>query len=231
MEITNELKDMLTNPFDGVNNTNIQDIQKRCKKIAEMLFNKHCIKCGNKTFRFAEIEFYYYKNEESNKNNFNLDWNKETYPRNKDAGEFFFHYSGMDICFQCHFEEKEKNNEYGEFGGILIRSVLDGDKIIAGPLFCVNTILNACKSEMPSLESLRPTDYQQCEYKTDTRCGISSDKQQESGQELYLCYYVTHICNKELNWSNTSERIAWDKKNVRFKKSDRNYKRERDLKC
>ena len=28
MEITNELKDMLTNPFDGVNNTNIQDIQK-----------------------------------------------------------------------------------------------------------------------------------------------------------------------------------------------------------
>ena len=102
MEITNELKDMLTNPFDGVNNTNIQDIQKRCKKIAKMLFNKHGIKCGNKTFRFAEIEFYYYNKEKEWQDK----WNTATYYRNKNAGNLFFHYSGVDICFQS---DSEKN--------------------------------------------------------------------------------------------------------------------------
>ena len=229
MRISEELRKKLTNPFDGVKNNNIQGIQDRCNEIAEMLFNQHCIKCGNKTFRFAEIEFYYYKNDESNTNNFNLDWNKETYPRNKDAGEFFFHYSGTDICFQCHFEEKEKNDEYGEFGGILIRSLLDGEKIIAGPLFCSNAILNACKAQMPKLESV--DDYKQCKYEKDLRCGISSDEKQKKDKMLFLCYYVTHVNNKKLTWNVTSERISWNKKIRKFRKTARNYKNERGWKC
>lgn len=228
MEIKEELMGLLTNPFAGLTNNNIPGIQDACGKIAEMLFNNFCIKCDNKTFRLAEIEFYYYKNDESSNNNFNLDWNKETYPRNKDAGEFFFHYSGMDICFQCHFEEKEKNDEFGEFGGILIRSLFDGDRIIAGPLFCANTILNACKNEMPKLV---PTDKQECKYNLDLRCGISSDKEQKKDEKLFLCYYVTHVENKKKYWENTSERIAWDKKNGKFKKCIRNYKKERGFKC
>ena len=226
MGITEELKKLLTNPFEGLTKVDVTCIQESCEKIAKMLFENYCIKCGNNTFRFAEIEFYYYKKEKTGDCNFDDNWNKETYPRNKNAGELFFHYSGVDICFQCHFEEKEKNDEYGEFGGILIRSLLDGDKIIAGPLFCANTMLNACKQQMPSLKQ---TDYQQCKYETETRCGISSDKQQERGKELSLCYYVTRVNNKELKWDVTSERISWNKKIGKFIKITRNYKKERNF--
>ena len=195
-----------------------------------MLFDNYCIRCGNKSFQFAEIEFYYYKKKELNISNFDDEWNKETYPRNKNAGDFFFHYSGVDVCFQCEFEEKEKNNEYGEYGGILVRSILDGNKILAGPLFCANAILNACEKEMPKLEPLEPNMYHKCKYERDTRCGISSDEKQEKGKELYLCYYVTHVNTVELKWNEASERIAWDKTNGCFKTKTRNYQRERPLK-
>ena len=44
------------------------------------------------------------------------------------------------------------NKEEVKFGGILIRSIKDGDRIIAGPLNCKDIILNACKNgEMPKL--------------------------------------------------------------------------------
>ncbi len=103
-----ELYDLLKNPFHGLKQNEVADIQNRCFQIAKTLFENYCIVCGDKVYRFAEIEFYYYKKEESGNNNFDKDWNKETYPRNKDAGSFFFHYSGVDICFQCHYDDIKK---------------------------------------------------------------------------------------------------------------------------
>ena len=161
---------------------------------------------------------------ESGKNNFDKDWNRETYPRNKNARDFFFHYSGVDICFQCHYDDIDKDNEYGEFGGILIRSLRDGEKILAGPLFCANMMLNACKEHM---QNLKKGDYQQCTLVSATRFGISSDKNQEKSKELFLCYYATYVDGKELNWDTTSERIAWNKKSGVFKKQTRNYRKDR----
>jgi hypothetical protein len=38
------------------------------------------------------------------------------------------------------------------------------------------------------------------------------------------------VDNEELIWSKVSERIAWDKKNGKFKASTRNYQKERPLK-
>ena len=192
--------------------------------MAKLLFEDYCIKCEDKAFRFAEIEFYYYRKEESSQFNLDGPWNKETYPRNKNAGKLFFHYSGADICFQCHFDEKEKNNDFAIYGGILIRSLRDGNNILAGPLFCANAMLNSCDEKMPELAR---ADHQQCVFKTTTRYGISSDETQEGGKKLYLCYYLTHVENEELDWQKTSERIAWDKKGERFKKSSRNYMAER----
>lgn len=222
-----KLFDMLKNSFDGLTRENIIGIQERCFTIAKTLSENYCIICGDKTFRFAEVEFYYYKSDKSNKNNFVDTWNRETYPRNKNAGEFFFHYSGVDICFQCYYDDKEKDNEYGEFGGILIRSLLDGKKILAGPLFCANVILNASKDCMPTLDR---TDYQQYKLKSTTRCGITSDLHQEKGKELYLCYYATKVNGNELYWENASERVSWDKKKRVFRKITRNYKKERNFK-
>ena len=222
-----ELKEILTNPLSGLDKDDLDGVKERFHKRAKTLFENYGLKCGDKIFRFAELEFYYYKNDESGDNNWDATWNRETYPRNKDAGELFFHYSGVDICFQCHFNEKEKDNEYGEFGGILIRSLLDDDKIIAGPLFCVNTMLNECKGQMPELVSVPSQTFT---FETTTRCGIKSDLKQEKGKELYLCYYTTSVNNKNLQWDKASERIAWDKSKKRFTNQTRNYKKERNFK-
>ena len=219
-----ELNDWLKSPFDGLRQDDVAGIQNRCFKIAKTLFENYSVACGDKVYRFAEIEFYYYKKEESGKNNFDKDWNRETYPRNKNARDFFFHYSGVDICFQCHYDDIDKNNEYGEFGGILIRSLRDGTKIFAGPLFCANLMLNACKKHMPTLQK---GDCQQCTLESATRFGISSDKNQEKVNELFLCYYATYVEDKELNWDQTSERIAWNKKSGVFKRQTRNYRKDR----
>lgn len=223
-----DIKKMLDIPFVGLKKDEGQKIQARCLEIAQELFDNWGIECGDKIFRFAEIEFYYYKKEVSDGNNFDADWNRETYPRSKNAGDFFFHYSGVDICFQCHFEEAKRDNEYGEFGGILIRSLLDENQIIAGPLFCVNTMMNVCKESMPKLVPVPvPNDYQNCVLKQTVRYGINSDKNSESGNLPKLCFYATHVNGKILNWEMTSERIAWDKPNKRFKKTHRNYKNDR----
>ena len=51
------------------------------------------------------------------------------------------------------------NREEVKFGGILIRSIKDGDRIIAGPLKCKDEILNACKNEkMPKLIEVKVSE-------------------------------------------------------------------------
>ena len=120
--------ELFKNPFEGL--SNYESIQVKCAEIARELFSNYHLACGNETFRFAEIEFYYY--------------DRAMYLKDK----LFYHLSGIDICFDSHY----KNNE-GKFGGILIRAIKDNSGlIIAGPLNCKDEILNACKNEsMPKL--------------------------------------------------------------------------------
>ena len=136
----------LKNPFDGI--SNYECFKAKCRDIASKLFNNYGIKCNTKIFRLAEIEFYYYDSEQYLKDRINLKWQKVTYPRNDyKGGELFYHLSGIDICFDSQYKEKS-----GKFGGILIRSIKDGEKIIAGPLNSKDEILNACKNgKMPKL--------------------------------------------------------------------------------
>ena len=49
-----ELKKLLTDPFDGV-----KDINGKVEEIAKELFCNYYIDCNGKKFYFAEIEFYY----------------------------------------------------------------------------------------------------------------------------------------------------------------------------
>ena len=136
----------LKKPFDGI--SNYESFKAKCRDIAGELFTSYGIECNNKIFRLAEIEFYYYDSEHYLKDRINHKWQEVTYPRNDyKGGELFYHLSGIDICFDSQY-----NEESGRFGGILIRSIKDGDKIIAGPLNCKDEILNACKNgEMPKL--------------------------------------------------------------------------------
>ena len=139
-----EIIELLKNPFDGL--SDYESIKKKCEEIAQKLFDNNGIKCGDKTFRFAEIEFYYYDREKYLENPDLFKWQEVTYPRDGyEAGQLFYHLSGIDICFDSQYNKEEVN-----FGGILIRSIKDGDRIIAGPLNCKDTILNACKNgEIP----------------------------------------------------------------------------------
>ena len=136
--------ELFKNPFKGL--SNYESIQDKCAEIARELFSNYHLACGNETFRFAEIEFYYYDSKQYLKDPSHHKWQEVTYPRNDYNGsELFYHLSGIDICFDSQY-----NEESGRFGGILIRSIKDGDKIIAGPLNCKDEILNACKNgEIP----------------------------------------------------------------------------------
>ena len=60
-----ELNDLLKSPFDGLKQDDVAGIQNRGFKIAKTLFENYSVACGDKVYRFAEIEFYYYKKSSS----------------------------------------------------------------------------------------------------------------------------------------------------------------------
>ena len=139
--------ELLKNPFDGL--SNYESIKVKCAEIARELFCNYRIECDNKTFRFAEIEFYYYDRNAYLKDNKQFKWQEVTYPRDDyKAGQLFYHLSGIDVCFDSQYKKEEV-----KFGGILIRAIKDEkDMITAGPLNCKDEILNACKDgKMPKL--------------------------------------------------------------------------------
>lgn len=173
------------------------------ESLATEIINNYCIDCGDKKYRFAEIEFYYY---DKNNEHFDKEWNHKTYPRTeKKAGDLFFHYSGVDICFDCSFEK-------GCFGGILIRSLFDEEKqrYITGPLLCANEILNSCSSirKWPIIER---TTNRACEIDTTTRYGIF---------DVRLCFFDKRLKEKLVN---SFEEASWDYKKQCPKKITRNY--------
>lgn len=141
----------LKDPFVGLDNNNVDDVQHKCAELAKELFNNYYIKCKDKKYYLAEIEIYYFKD-----GCLNDKWNEVTYPRmGYRAGSLFYHLSGMDICFESNLE-KRNGVLYGKGGGILIRSIVDEkNNLIVGPLTCVNVMLNNCKDrKMPQLKRL-----------------------------------------------------------------------------
>lgn len=118
------------------------------KSLAESIMNKVCISNG-KLYHPIEIEFYIYDKEEHP--------DIHVYPREAKAGDLFFHLSGMDICFESSFEEKEGTIR---FGGILIRALEREDgKRFGGPLTCVNEVLNTA-TEHPHTVYIEPKEKQ-----------------------------------------------------------------------
>lgn len=195
------IKELLQDPLDMMAVSNVQD---QFRKIAENLFKYCYIKCGAKKYYFAEIEFYYYdKNEE---NGLNKEWNEKTYPRDKKyAGELFFHYSGVDICFDSSYEK-------GKFGGILIRSLKeDCGKYITGPTVCMLEILNVCTNEKPRLEMLNEKyNINLCDDSI-ARYGIKY--KDENMKDEPLCFFDKNLYEKYTNektLKETFKNARWD---------------------
>jgi len=194
-ELLNEIKEV------GKNGCTIQSY---FDKIASFLFRNLQICAGNDNYTFAEIEFYYHS-DELNLNNsiFNC-----TYPRVRNCGEFFWHYSGVDICFDSNYNMDGNGN----FGGILIRSLIKHGSeggIIAGPMRCICELMNSCNSEnsAPYLadieDEIRPKE---CLYST-IRYGVN-----DGDNELNLCYYLDPI-----SWTRKRHNVLMMKdNNIRY---------------
>ena len=202
--------ELFKNPFEGL--SNYESIQDKCAEIARELFSNYHLACGNETFRFAEIEFYYYDRAMYLKDKNLNKWQEVTYPRdNYQGGQLFYHLSGIDICFDSHY----KNNE-GKFGGILIRAIKDNSGlIIAGPLNCKDEILNACKNgEMPKL--IEVSGKQEIEPAQTYRSLGKTGTDTHDG----LCFYDASI--KKGNWNPKRDRFDTKTGNTESKKSSYN---------
>ena len=211
------LKEKLNNPFDGLKG-NPQAFQKKCAEIAEDLFKNYCIECGAIKYYFAEIEFYYY-----DKDIFNQKWNEKTYPRtNKDAGTLFFHYSGVDVCFDSKFAN-------GKFGGILIRSLKDSQgRYITGPSVCMLEMLNVCVEQKVLLELKEDNGNRGCKLckKPIERYGITY--QEKDLKDVPLCFYDQKLFEKYTSKDNCKEifeNATWDYAKKTPKSITRYYKR------
>ena len=128
----------------------IKEFQDYFDNIAEYIFGNVAICAGGVLYHLAEIEFYY-KNA-----NVNTDTFTRTYRRDCKAGQLFWHYSGVDICFSTLDNQQS-------YGGILIRSMLKEVKeggevryeLMTGPMRCANELINQCiKSENDKLPFL-----------------------------------------------------------------------------
>ena len=158
---------------------NSDEIQQYFKDVANYLFNRVAISAGADKYTFIEVEFYYYqKGMEGMKGIFEGPVYNCTYPRTRKAGQFFWHLSGLDICF-----ESSEKNEF--FGGILIRSLLkNGTEIIAGPMRCMNELMNSCETGMPTLVEKEQISKE--EAIPTARYGIAADED----SDVSLGYYI-----------------------------------------
>ena len=208
-----EIIELLKNPFDGL--SDYESIKKKCEEIAQKLFDNNGIKSGDKIFRFAEIEFYYYDREKYLENPNLVKWQEVTYPRDGyEAGQLFYHLSGIDICFNSQY-----NTDFWKFGGILIRALKDEKDIIAGPLNCKDEILNACKNgKMPKLIEVKASEKQNIELKQTYRSlgKTGTDKDHDR-----LCYFDYNSIKKD-DWNPLKERFVTKTGNIESKKSSYN---------
>lgn len=95
-----------------------EDYENKFEEIAKILLNEVAIRKGNKKYYIKEIEFYLYDDRHRD---------IITYPRTCEAGQWFFHPSGVDISFESHVNTLD--DEYG-----LFRPVLDKDAFFGGVL-------------------------------------------------------------------------------------------------
>lgn len=217
----------------------IKTFQDYFDSIAKYIFGNVAIVIGDSNskqikYYLEEIEFYYNnlskkdldsaKNKSEKEKNF-INHFSCTYKRNRDAGQLFWHYSGVDICFQSYPEDNC-------YGGILIRSMskCDGNEnnpeLIAGPLRCANEIANQSINlkSIPQIKEIKGAkrNISENDIASTIRQGIENnkrygDKIKKNGDEYVVpddfplfCYYVKR---GEKGWSwNTKV----DEKPVRY---------------
>ena len=186
------------------------------KTIAEELINNHCILKHDRRdesvviYRFAEIEFYLYDVDEPDVDN-------STYGRDCKCGEWFLHYSGVDIAF----ETAKDGNKLTCFGGILIRGVeiykqneqetWDLVGFAGGPMVALCEIFNHCRG-MPEIISLPEA------FKDRDRMNGEPTERVGIGDRLRQRYVADGV-----DFNTPTDRIVREKNRFAIKKCKRTY--------
>lgn len=163
----------------GINFSTLEDndLPKKISDIAENLFANYQIAKGNTRYDFEEIEFYLYTEKHRD--------NNHVYPRDCQAGEWFVHYSGVDLTFQTLKED----NKITQCGGILIRRIKKvGESSVGGPLRCLMELFNG--QEEPKLVK---KERENVEPKESSRIGIKNNTMQDERQYRFVVNENTQI--------------------------------------
>ena len=123
-----------------------KDIETKFGELADSLLKHVSIQKGDKEYWMTDIEFYFYSSNHKD---------IITYPRNCEAGQWFFHPSGVDISFESKIDTKEKSStqkrkpyltDTSVFGGILIRGIKIAkvDNSVNDKTLCYNGPMLAC---------------------------------------------------------------------------------------
>jgi hypothetical protein len=165
--------------------------------IAKSLLSEYQIRKGEKRYDILEIEFYYFDKDHPD---------IITYPRTAESGDWFFHQSGVDLCFKSVVVRNENtkddgrqgtiNPENSHFGGILIRAIRRGDgTLFLGPLNTCDELfdrLNAFGNNddlMPLIEkreSAKP--YEEKSYSRYFKFSSDSTKKKDTLSKGYMTY-------------------------------------------
>lgn len=133
----NELKTKLV-LHDDMNTNNVQSLM---NELTPFIMDNYKIFNGKNAYSILEMEYYIHTPLHQDKRS-NSDTTTVYSRPGKKAGDMFFHFSGMDICF-----EPDQNS----YGGILIRSLVDESDpshIIKGPCKCLVDLMNTA-TEVP----------------------------------------------------------------------------------
>ena len=188
--IKNRLIELLNPSVD-----NAADLEQKFNEIARILLLQCEIAIGNDIrYSIEEIEFYYFKNGCLDGSIYNC-----SYPRNRKACDFYWHYSGIDICFESTEDS---------FGGVLIRALRkiekkDGvktDVLIGGPMRCALDLTNTCFSTGNQLELVFKEEPRKAKILNTIRQGIKADYKVEKGELIPIVQYCYYIPQPNADW-------------------------------
>ena len=191
----------------------------KLKELAKKLMNEYCIYNGQYHYRPIEIEFYIYDKDKHA--------DEHVYYRNKKAGELFFHYSGMDICFESASPQPNNGNKDVRFGGILIRAlerIGSDNQLFGGPLVCmceiINTATEKCKVEKRPISESEKKDI----VPFGQRVGIKAKNEEDT-----IYRFVRKDILDELKYKRRcfSSRDSFDFKKKTYKQKSSSYKIEK----
>ena len=156
----------------------INETEEEFEKIAQTLFDNYSIEAHNIIYRFVEIEFYW---------NSSTHVDKSTYQRkhvNPKTGEWFFHYSGVDIALE---------NEKGGYGGILIRSIRDikNNRLVKGPMVCAMTLFSGTNAFSKSISTyISPYEFEKSQIIKRERVGLGQNAKENGADKLNYAFFI-----------------------------------------